>query len=226
MKPHVVHRTAGTSFARPVLVRSVAAVSIIGFVVLLAATLARSPYIEQLNSWGVRIASAIRAPWLDSVMVWLTETASPLMFILASLAIYLIFVIKGRPGYSLFMLVAVGGAALSGWAVKSATGIARPISSLIIEDGYSFPSMHATLSAAFFLTVGYLFKDEFRKRPWCFVGVMAAISVIVGLSRIYLEVHWAADVVAGFLLGIFWFVLAVVSMNVVYHRERSRVMRD
>lgn len=70
----------------------------------------------------------------------------------------------------------------------------------------SFPSGHAMLSAVVFLTLGVLaarFADRRRVKVLA-VGAAVLISLLVGLSRIYLGVHWASDVLAGWCVGAAW----------------------
>jgi undecaprenyl-diphosphatase len=70
----------------------------------------------------------------------------------------------------------------------------------------SFPSGHAMMSAVVFLTLGVLAARFAEKRRVKVLAVVAAvlISLLVGLSRIYLGVHWASDVLAGWCVGAAW----------------------
>lgn len=70
----------------------------------------------------------------------------------------------------------------------------------------SFPSGHATLSASVYLTLGALLaRAHERKRIKAFVLAAAiALTVLVGLSRIYLRGQWPTDVLAGWSLGAAW----------------------
>jgi undecaprenyl-diphosphatase len=70
----------------------------------------------------------------------------------------------------------------------------------------SFPSGHAMLSAVVFLTLGVLAARFADKRRVKVLAVVAAVlvSLLVGLSRIYLGVHWASDVLAGWCVGAAW----------------------
>lgn len=70
----------------------------------------------------------------------------------------------------------------------------------------SFPSGHAMLSAVVFLTLGVLASRFADRRRVKVLAVSAAVlaSVLVGLSRVYLGVHWASDVLAGWCIGAAW----------------------
>jgi len=76
----------------------------------------------------------------------------------------------------------------------------------IVVPGLSFPSGHATLSAIVFLTLGALASSS-RKRNVeraYIMGVAAVMTLLVGLSRAALGVHWATDVLAGWVFGALW----------------------
>ncbi len=68
---------------------------------------------------------------------------------------------------------------------------------LIPESGNSFPSGHMTFFFALFLVVFYTSKD--KTIAWWFLGLTSA----VGLARIYVGVHWPADIVGGAIIGLF-----------------------
>lgn len=80
----------------------------------------------------------------------------------------------------------------------------RPIDQLIIETGYSFPSGHVTLSFVFFGMLIYLFKDEIKNKflRYSFIAINILLILLIGISRIYLNVHYFSDVIAGFVLGL------------------------
>ncbi|MFZ1529728.1 MAG: phosphatase PAP2 family protein [Ferruginibacter sp.] len=112
-----------------------------------------------------------------------------------------------------------------GWkiAVISSTGIAvmfwlkemlerqRPIVPLISQaHGYSFPSGHSFSSFLFFGMTGYIVykKVQHKALKWLLIIFLAFFTLLIGFSRIYLKVHFATDVLAGFLLAAIWLTLA------------------
>lgn len=82
----------------------------------------------------------------------------------------------------------------------------------------SFPSGHALLSAAILLTAGGLLSFGARYRQERVVIAIAAIflTLIVGLSRIYLGVHWPSDVLAGWMFGTVWASLTLAVARTLY----------
>lgn len=108
--------------------------------------------------------------------------------------------------YALGMTINLAIAALMNLLFKTVFHRARPnILVLANAGGYSFPSGHSMIGAAFY---GYLISVciLFLKKPWkqvCSV-FLAALILLIGVSRIYLGVHYASDVVGGFLAGFAW----------------------
>lgn len=80
-----------------------------------------------------------------------------------------------------------------------------------IINSYSFPSGHATISSAFFAGVCLTVWRLWGPRIGSLVAVVAVVLVGgIGLSRIYLGVHWPSDVIAGYALGLAWVALLLV----------------
>lgn len=79
---------------------------------------------------------------------------------------------------------------------------------LAVESSYSFPSGHSMVSMAFYgLLIWMIWKyerDDVMRHVWC--CLFGLIIVMVGISRIYLGVHYASDVIAGFCVSLIWLV--------------------
>lgn len=70
-----------------------------------------------------------------------------------------------------------------------------------VDSSYSFPSGHATASAAVCGTLAYVLWREGLVRGYVALALAIGIPLIVGASRVYLDVHWATDVIGGWCLG-------------------------
>jgi undecaprenyl-diphosphatase len=114
----------------------------------------------------------------------------------------------GKKGAAVLVLVAVGGGLGLSSVLKHA--VERPRPELVPHGSYvytsSFPSGHSTMSAATYLTLGALLaRVQRRRRVKAFLlGFAILITLLVGISRVYLGVHWPTDVLAGWTLGGIW----------------------
>jgi undecaprenyl-diphosphatase len=84
----------------------------------------------------------------------------------------------------------------------------------------SFPSGHSMLSAVTYLTLGALLArlQKSRRVQAYLIGLAIFITIMVGLSRIYLAVHWPTDVLAGWMAGAAW---ALICWFIAYILQRQ-----
>ena len=87
----------------------------------------------------------------------------------------------------------------------------RPLLPLVSASGLSFPSGHAMISASFYGLLIYLAWTNVRRPAlrYALVAVLAGLILLIGLTRVYLRVHYATDVLAGFTAGLAWLVVAI-----------------
>jgi undecaprenyl-diphosphatase len=83
----------------------------------------------------------------------------------------------------------------------------RPNLQLLTDLENSFPSGHATLAIILFSLIIYFYKDEIKDkiRKNYFIAINIFFILLIGFSRIYINVHWFSDVIGGFALGFFIF---------------------
>jgi len=156
-------------------------------------------------------ADPIGPVWLEEAMRDLTAlgSTSVLVFAVAISIVYLL--LAGRPSLALFILVAVVGGQVLSSVLK--LGIERPRPELVphLAQVYtlSFPSGHAMLSAVTYLTLGSLLARAMPSRilKVYVLAVAVLATLLVGVSRVYLGVHWPSDVLAGWCAGSAWAML-------------------
>lgn len=96
--------------------------------------------------------------------------------------------------------------------------------------GLSFPSGHAMMSVSFYGLLMYIAAHTIKQPvlKWCFILVLAWLVRTIGLSRVYLRVHYASDVLAGYITGILWLVVSLDVLNRLeaFNKEKSHPATD
>lgn len=157
---------------------------------------------DRSSPWG--------PPWFEEVMRDVTAWGSPATLSLLTLATAGYLLIRGRRRAAALIAGAVmGGIALS-TALKHAFGRPRPhlVPHCTFVSSSSFPSGHAAMAAVTFLTlaalVGEAEPEPARVARVYLLWVATTITLAVGVSRVYLGVHYPSDVVAGWIFGATW----------------------
>jgi undecaprenyl-diphosphatase len=123
------------------------------------------------------------------------------------------------------VLIATLGGTLLSFMLKLSFGRERPDATfhLVTVHSPSFPSGHAMLSAVVYLTLGALLTQVVPRRAdkMYFIIVALVLTLLVGLSRVYLGVHYPTDVLAGWSVGLAWALLCWVVAR--YLRRRGVV---
>jgi membrane protein DedA with SNARE-associated domain/membrane-associated phospholipid phosphatase len=163
---------------------------------------------SSLANLDVWINEGIRNVWnpgLTKFMIMVTDLISPVNMALLTVALIGFLAYKRRWHYALLSATALGAGFVLETLIKEVVERVRPESALLISDSWSFPSGHATLAIIFFSLVlyttgGYIRNFYMRE---LYGGLCMILFLLVGVSRIYLNVHWFTDVVGGFSLGVF-----------------------
>jgi undecaprenyl-diphosphatase len=179
-----------------------------------------------------RILLALRNPadlkdpvgpaWVEESERDLTALGGVVVMGLLTLGVCGFLLIDGKNHAALLVLIAVGGGLL--WASVLKHGFERPRPELVPHGSYvytsSFPSGHSTMAAATYLTLGALLaRVQRRRRVKAFLlGFAVLITLLVGVSRVYLGVHWPTDVLAGWTLGGIWALICWLLARWLQHR--------
>jgi undecaprenyl-diphosphatase len=143
-------------------------------------------------------------PTIYKLAAALTEIGAPtVMVVVAIVAGAWFYRGRGRSKAGVMVAAPAAGGLLAG-GMKLLYGRARPAgAALFNEQTFSFPSGHAATSAAVMVTLCYVLARE-RIISWpAAILIGGLVPLIVGLTRLYLDVHWATDVVGGWTVGLF-----------------------
>ena len=162
----------------------------------------------------------------NDIMQFFTFLGTHLFLIPANLLLIAYFLfIKKHKWYS----IKVPALALSSlglmFLLKNAFNRERPAIPLLKEAaGLSFPSGHALMSMTFYgLIVYIIFKTVKHKGTrWTLITMLILLILIIGLSRVYLRVHYASDVIAGYCIGFLWLVFAIWLLNKIEKYSRRQ----
>lgn len=174
------------------------------------------------------LADAIGAhvPWAALVAFsWLTHLGDFELLAPVCVAVAALLWRQAHRGLALGWVLALGGIVLLNPALKRIFARARPLHDhgLALETSYSFPSGHA---AGAIVSYGMLMYLALRLLPprWHVPAAMASAAAIVTIasSRVFLQVHFASDVIAGLLTGLAWLLVCVGSLEYARHRRQRR----
>ncbi len=122
------------------------------------------------------------------------------------------------------LAIAIMGAAVLSYALKLGFHRVRPepYFGLAVPGSFSFPSGHSLVAMCFYGVLAHLVNSRIphgliRAAIWAFAAVMV---LLIGFSRVYLGVHYASDVIAGYAAGVVW-VLTIVLVERPMRQSRS-----
>lgn len=164
-----------------------------------------------------------RQPWSTTVAQVITDIGSPLGVAVTGLLVGLVLAVLRRSWLPLLIAVLGGaGIAVINTAVKRLVSRSRPpqLTAVLGEHGFSFPSGHTTGTTAVWLLlawmIGHWVIGRRAGRVMVWTGALLMIAA-VGLTRIYLGVHFLSDVLAGWALGAAWAVTVALVATVWEH---------
>ena len=154
------------------------------------------------------VIQLVRSEMLSAVLYplrWVTELGSTSAVTAVALTTFVVGVLVGPWLHGLLGAITIGLASAANQALKAFIARARPdlLEPIVIERGFSFPSGHSLLSMVAYGVLGVLVMRSRLPRAARrgVVAVLGVLILLVGVSRIWLGVHYPTDVLAGWTAG-------------------------
>ena len=170
-----------------------------------------------IDEWMlVTIKSYATLTW-DYFFVVATQFGGVAAVVVIAAGLSALFALRRQWTRVVLVAAVLGGVALLNVALKLVFERPRPDlwEHLVIEDSFSFPSGHAMASMALaLLLVYFVISSQWRSRTkWTVIAGLAVYVLIVGISRVYLGVHYPSDIVAGWIIAAGWVGMIIPIIN-------------
>ena len=159
------------------------------------------------------ISRYLMSDTMTSIAKCITNLAN-MYWLIGTSIILLIFLKNKKTG--LHIAINLGLSALVNFTIKQIIQRPRPVGHRIIdESGYSLPSGHSMVSMAFYGFLIYLIYKNVKNKylRTTLIILLTLLIISIGVSRIYLGVHYVSDVLAGFLVAIAYLVIFIHAIN-------------
>jgi len=169
--------------------------------------------------WLVRY---LANPELDRAMIMISEYGYGYPFGTIILVALLTLTFYRRWLEAAGLLVSLVGEAILNLGLKNLFERSRPDLFRVVEEaGYGFPSGHAMVSLCFYGMLAFLIARHIQSWRWRLVVITLAVALAgtIGVSRVYLGVHYPTDVVAGYFAGSTWLAFSI-SLLMWWERRR------
>jgi undecaprenyl-diphosphatase len=146
--------------------------------------------------------------WVQNSLMDLTAIGGPTVLGLVVVSVAGFLLLQGRYHTAIVVLATAASGEIANYAMKNLFLRPRPdvVPHLRDVTSSSFPSGHAMESAIIYLTLGAMLMRLAERRVtkmYC-IGIAIVLTLLVGISRVYLGVHYPTDVIAGWMFGFFW----------------------
>lgn len=167
-------------------------------------------------------------PVLDAVMLKITALGNP-SFVVAVVGLSLGWLWwKQRHLEAKMFAIACLGALILNQGLKLCFAKPRPQlwTRLITENSFSFPSGHALGSLVLYGFLAHVLAMQSPRAAYWIYSVAAGVIAAIGMSRLYLGVHWPTDVVAGYGVGFLWLMICITMLQRQTQTRRSQRVNE
>lgn len=187
---------------------------------------------NELGAFDSRVSDFVisfRQDWLTSFLIFITTVGTRSGYLIITFLLTLYFFLRHRSWKFIVQTVVVLLlASLSNVALKEVINRARPtVEHLVTVYTLSYPSGHAMSAMGFYGFLVFL-TMRYEMATWLRIALVFFLSFMIfsiGISRIYLGVHYPSDVLAGFIGGLIWVALCAIIFDVadLYRRRKKRM---
>lgn len=161
----------------------------------------------------IKLVQGLEHPVLTQIMIFFTELGSSKIITIIGvlLLIFMFIVLRQRLELILIPLVFIGARMLNEFLKEFFVRERPDLNRLIEIGGYSFPSGHAMNAMAFYGIVTFLMSRQIKNRRGRTIFILSGslFILMIGISRVYLGVHYPTDVIAGYFASGFLLALAI-----------------
>lgn len=143
------------------------------------------------------------------IMTFISHLGSATILILICIILYILLKDKKM---ALIIMLNLAIVYLLNVIIKMIIARPRPdILRLVYETGYSFPSGHAMVATGFYGFLIYIANKKIKNKALrrCITILLTLLIFLIGISRIYLGVHYATDIIGAFMIGIIYLVIFI-----------------
>ncbi len=205
----------------------VAAISIFILSIVLFSEIAEEIVLDKNDQFDIyvyQLISSYKTNWTTGAALFITNFGSGYFLIPAYLIILFICVKKGRKQQAIIVASVALISLLSGLFLKHIFQRARPSHPLNAgTSGFSFPSGHSIGGFTFSgILIYMIWKSKLNRNvKWAWTILLIFFSCLIGLSRIYLNVHYASDVMGSFFLTLIWLAVTFHVAETLERRAKS-----
>ena len=160
-------------------------------------------------------------PWVNTmnnkIMLFITFLGKHQFLIPANLILIFYFLlVKKQTWFSIRVITIAISSLVLMLLLKQLFQRKRPLSPLLkAAKGLSFPSGHAIMAVTFYGLLIYILQHSITTDwlKWFLTFLVVVLIILIGFSRIYLRVHYASDVAAGFIIGLLWLLLSLAVLK-------------
>ena len=164
-----------------------------------------------LDTTTYQLTQQIQTPILTTFSKIIETITDPIILITIALIISAILYTKKQKSKAILLASTTIATAIIIKLLKKIIQRARPIH--ILTESFSFPSGHTTMAVVFFGLITYLLITKKQKLATI---ATTAIILIISLTRIYLNVHWLTDIIAGIIIG-----LTILAISITIHKKSN-----